>query len=122
MKNRNQNSDYSGNIGGNGKIYYYEIGDSLKTYVNDWGRTRIGRGAIVIICSDGLDRGYPEVLAKAMDDLSRLSYRILWMNPHKGDAQNFEPNTLGMIVADPFIDEVFSGHNLKSLEDKQNII
>ena len=56
-------------------------------------------------------------LAKAMDDLSRLSYRILWMNPHKGDGQNFEPNTLGMIVADPFIDEVFSGHNLKSLEE-----
>jgi uncharacterized protein with von Willebrand factor type A (vWA) domain len=93
------------------------IGDSLKTYVKDWGRTRIGRGAIVIICSDGLDRGYPEVLAKAMDDLSHLSYRILWMNPHKGDSQNFEPNTLGMIVADPFIDEVFSGHNLKSLEE-----
>ena len=92
------------------------IGDSLKSYVRDWGRTRIGRGAIVIICSDGLDRGYPEVLAKAMEDLSRLSYRILWMNPHKGDAKNFEPNTLGMIVADPFIDEVFSGHNLKSLE------
>ena len=38
------------------------------------------------------------------------------MNPHKGDEANFKPNSLGMMVADPFIDEIFSGHNLASLE------
>lgn len=93
------------------------IGDCLGRFVKDWGRSRIGRGAIVIICSDGLDRGSPEILAKAMEDLSRLAHRIVWMNPHKGDVEKFAPSSLGMIVADPFIDEVFSGHNLKSLEE-----
>ena len=93
------------------------IGESLKTFIKDWGRSRIGRGAIVVICSDGLDRGGPEILAKAMEDLSRLAHRILWINPHKGDVEKFAPNTMAMIVADPFIDEVFSGHNLKSLEE-----
>jgi uncharacterized protein with von Willebrand factor type A (vWA) domain len=71
----------------------------------------------VVICSDGLDRGDPRILFEAMERLSRLSYRILWMNPHKGDQLNFKPNTMGMIVADPFIDQIVSGHNLNSLKD-----
>lgn len=93
------------------------IGDSITTFIKQWGRTRIGRGAIVIICSDGLDRGEPAVLAKSMEDLSRIAYRVVWMNPHRGDSEKFVPSSLGMIVADPFIDEVVSGHNLKSLEE-----
>ena len=51
-----------------------------------------------------------------MEKLSRLCHRIVWMNPHKGDEANFKPNSLGMMVADPFIDEIYSGHNLASLE------
>lgn len=93
-----------------------QIGNSIRTYIKDWGRSRIGRGSIVVICSDGLDRGNPEILSKAMEDLSRLSHRILWMNPHKADLQNYQPNTLGMMVSAPYIDEIVSGHNLKSLE------
>jgi uncharacterized protein with von Willebrand factor type A (vWA) domain len=94
-----------------------QIGDSINSYVKNWGRTRIGRNAIVVICSDGLDRGSPEVLSKAMEDLSRLTYRILWMNPHKADSLDYQPSTMGMMVAAPFIDEIVSGHNLKSLEE-----
>lgn len=94
-----------------------QIGDSIRTYVKDWGRSRVGRGSIVVICSDGLDRGDPEVLSKAMEDLSRLTYRVFWMNPHKLDVLNYQPNTLGMMVSAPFVDEVVSGHNLKSLEE-----
>lgn len=94
-----------------------QIGDSISRYTKDWGRSRFGRGSIVVICSDGLDRGSPEVLSKAMEHLSRLSYRIFWMNPHKGEMPNYQPNTLGMMVAAPYIDEIVSGHNLKSLEE-----
>jgi hypothetical protein len=93
------------------------IGDSLHTFVRDWGRRGMSRGAIVVICSDGLDRGDPAVLANAMERLSRLSHRIVWMNPHKGDDSNFQPNSLGMIVAAPYIDLILSGHNLRSLEE-----
>lgn len=94
-----------------------QIGDSISSYVKKWGRSRIGRNSIVVICSDGLDRGNPEILSKAMESLSRLTYRIFWMNPHKADTHNYQPNTMGMMVAAPYIDEIVSGHNLKSLEE-----
>ena len=92
------------------------IGDSLDTFVRDWGRRGICRGGVVVICSDGLDRGDPAVLSVAMERLSRLSHRVVWMNPHKGDSVAFKPSTLGMMVAAPHIDLMLSGHDLSSLE------
>ena len=93
------------------------IGESLAKFVQESRRARLGRGAIVVICSDGLDQGEPQVLDKAMQTLSRLAHRVIWVNPHKGDSEEFIPNTLGMIVANPYIDKVYSGHNYKSIED-----
>ena len=92
------------------------IGDSLREFTREARRSRLGRGAIVVICSDGLDRGEPQALAESMESLSRIAHRVIWVNPHKGDVVEYVPATLGMIVADPFIDEVHSGHNLASLE------
>ncbi|GAA1796158.1 VWA domain-containing protein [Planosporangium flavigriseum] len=94
-----------------------QIGDSLAEFVRDWGRRGVCRGGIVVICSDGLDRGDPQVLATAMERLARLSHRVVWLNPHKGDNRNFQPSTLGMMVVAPHIDALLSGHNLHSLEE-----
>ncbi len=93
------------------------IGASLDAFVKDWGRRGLCRGGIVVICSDGLDRGDPDVLAAAMERLARLSHRVVWMNPHKGDNQDFRPSTLGMMVAAPHVDLILSGHDLSSLEE-----
>jgi uncharacterized protein len=93
------------------------IGQSLDTFVRQWGRRGLGRGGVVVICSDGLDRGDPEVLALAMERLARLCHRIVWLNPHKGDNRDFRPSTLGMMVAAPHIDLLLSGHDLASLEE-----
>jgi uncharacterized protein len=93
------------------------IGDSIAAFVRDWGRRGLCRGGIVVICSDGLDRGDPAVLATAMERLSRLSHRTVWMNPHKGDAVGWQPSTLGMMVAHPHVDLMLSGHDLRSLEE-----
>jgi uncharacterized protein with von Willebrand factor type A (vWA) domain len=93
------------------------IGDSLDTFVRGWGRRGICRGGIVVICSDGLDRGDPAVLAGAMERLARLSHRVVWLNPHKGNDEAFRPSTLGMMVAAPHVDLLLSGHDLRSLED-----
>jgi uncharacterized protein len=98
------------------------IGDSLDAFVRGWGRRGTSRGAIVVICSDGLDRGDPAVLAGAMERLGRLSHRIVWMNPHKGDAADFRPSTLGMMVAAPHIDLLLSGHDLRSLEELATLL
>jgi uncharacterized protein len=92
------------------------IGDCLDVFVRDWARRGLCRGGIVVICSDGLDRGDPAVLASAMERLGRLSHRLVWLNPHKGDNKDFRPSTLGMMVAAPHIDLLLSGHDLASLE------
>jgi len=88
------------------------IGDSLDTFVRDWGRRGVCRGGIVVVCSDGLDRGDPQVLATAMERLRRLCHRVVWMNPHKG-----AKSSLGMMVAAPHVDLLVSGHSLHSLEE-----
>lgn len=93
------------------------IGESLDTFVRDWGRRGMSRGGIVVICSDGLDCGDPSTLDAALQRLSRLSHRIVWLNPHVGDQRDFVPSTLGMMVAAPYVDELLSGHDLASLEE-----
>ncbi len=98
------------------------IGDSLDAFVKGFARRGLSRGAIVVICSDGLDRGDPAVLAHAMERLARLSHRIVWMNPHKGDDADFRPSTLGMMVAAPHVDLLLSGHDLASLEELAELL
>ena len=93
------------------------IGDAIAAFVKESRRSRLGRGAIVVICSDGLDQGEPQALDKAMQTLSRLAHKVIWVNPHKGDNEDYKPNTIGMIIADPYIDKIYSGHNYKSLEE-----
>lgn len=90
------------------------IGQSLDTFIKN--QKGLARGSVVIICSDGLDRGDPEVLAAAMERLARLAHRVVWLNPHRGDIHDFQPNTLGMMVAAPHIDHLLSCHDLASLE------
>ncbi|HKN40179.1 MAG TPA: VWA domain-containing protein, partial [Acidimicrobiia bacterium] len=94
-----------------------KIGASLDLFVRTWGRRGLCRGAIVVICSDGLERGHPELLETAMERLARLSHRIVWMNPLKGDNEAFRPRTVGMLAALPYIDLLLSGHDLSSLEE-----
>jgi uncharacterized protein with von Willebrand factor type A (vWA) domain len=93
------------------------IGASLDTFVRGHGRRGLARGGVVVVCSDGLDRGDPAVLATAVERLSRLCHRLVWMNPHKGDDANFRPSTLGMMVVAPHVDLMLSGHDLSSLEE-----
>jgi uncharacterized protein len=98
------------------------IGESLDAFVRDWGRRGLCRGGVVVICSDGLDRGDPDVLATAMERLSRLCRTIVWLNPHKGNDAQFRPSTLGMMVAAPHIDVLLSGHDLHSLEELATLL
>jgi len=92
------------------------IGDCLEEFVKRWARRGITRGGIVVICSDGLDRGDPERLEHALEQLSRLSHRLVWLNPHYRDGTDAPPNTLAMLVAEPYIDTMMSGRDLASLE------
>jgi uncharacterized protein with von Willebrand factor type A (vWA) domain len=98
------------------------IGESLDEFVRRYARRGMARGGIVVICSDGLDRGDPAVLDGALDRLERLSHRIVWLNPLKGDDEHYSPGSLGMSVALPHLDAVWSGHTLESLEAFANAL
>ncbi|HEX3298886.1 MAG TPA: VWA domain-containing protein [Actinomycetota bacterium] len=91
------------------------IGESLKSLLDGWSQRAALRGAVVVLCSDGLERGDPELLRAQMARLRRLAYRVVWANPLKGSAR-YEPLARGMAAALPSVDVFLSGHNLESLE------
>jgi hypothetical protein len=91
------------------------IGESLKTLLDGWSQRAALRGAVVVLCSDGLERGDPELLRAQMARMRRLAHRVVWANPLKGSPR-YEPLARGMSAALPSIDVFLSGHNLESLE------
>lgn len=97
------------------------IGESLAAYVTRWGKYRFNRGAMVIICSDGLERGEPDRLAWAMRRLSRQARTVIWVNPLAGDPK-FQPLARGLVAALPFVDELVAGHNIQGLEDLARVL
>jgi uncharacterized protein with von Willebrand factor type A (vWA) domain len=92
------------------------LGDTVKEFVDRWGQRGIARGAVVVILSDGWDRGDVAVLAEQMMRLSRLAYKVIWVNPLKA-APDYQPLARGMAAALPYVDEFLSGHNFESLEE-----
>jgi uncharacterized protein with von Willebrand factor type A (vWA) domain len=91
------------------------IGESLKTLLDGWSQRAALRGAVVVLCSDGLERGDPALLRAQMARLRRLAHRVVWANPLKGSPR-YEPLARGMAAALPSVDVFLSGHNLESLE------
>jgi uncharacterized protein with von Willebrand factor type A (vWA) domain len=91
------------------------IGESLKSLLDGWSQRAALRGAVVVLCSDGLERGDPDLLRRQMARLRRLAYRVVWANPLKGSPR-YEPLARGMAAALPSVDVFLSGHNLESLE------
>jgi uncharacterized protein with von Willebrand factor type A (vWA) domain len=89
------------------------IGASLSTLNREYGR-RIGRGAVVVILSDGWDRGDPDELAREMGRLRRSAHRVIWLNPLKA-APGYEPLARGMAAALPETDHFLAGNSLASL-------
>jgi uncharacterized protein with von Willebrand factor type A (vWA) domain len=92
------------------------IGDVLKVFNFQWARRVLGRGAVVLIISDGWDRGEPELLRHEMARLQRSCHRLIWLNPLLG-SPDYEPLTQGMQAALPFVDDLLPVHNLASLDD-----
>ena len=91
------------------------IGASLNAFLRGWSRHGFVRGAVVVICSDGLERGDPDLLAAQMRRLARLASTIVWVNPLKGDP-GYAPVVRGMRAALPSIDHLVAGDSLGSLE------
>src|SRR5439155_9326936 len=91
------------------------LGDGLRDFNDAWGIRGMARGAIVVILSDGWDRGEPDALAEQMARLSRVAHKIVWVNPLKA-SPGYAPLAQGMAAALPYVDEFVEGHSLAALE------
>jgi len=91
------------------------LGDDLKTFNDEWGQRGMARGAIVVILSDGWDRGDPAVLDEQMTRLHRVAHKVVWVNPLKV-TPGYAPLARGMAAALPHVDAFVEGHSLEAIE------
>jgi len=97
------------------------IGDALRTFNRRWRRQVLGRGAVVVVMSDGWDRGGVEMLREEMARLQRCCHRLIWMNPLLGQV-GYQPVTIGMEAALPYVDDFVAAHNLASLHSLAELL
>jgi uncharacterized protein with von Willebrand factor type A (vWA) domain len=92
------------------------IGDALADFNRHWARRVLGHGAVVLIVSDGWDRGDPVQLTAELIHLRRTAHRLIWLNPLLG-SDGYQPLTRGMAAALPYCDDFLAAHNLQALDD-----
>ena len=92
------------------------IGPALTRFLDEHGRRGIARGAVVVIVSDGWEIGDPAEVGRAMQRLSRLAHRVIWVNPRSAAAE-YAPLVGGMAAALPHVDTFLSGHSVDALQD-----
>jgi uncharacterized protein with von Willebrand factor type A (vWA) domain len=92
------------------------LGESLRAFLDRWGQRGAARTAVVVIFSDGWERGGAELLGEQAQRLRRLVYAVIWVNPHKGK-DGFTPETAGMLAALPHVDALVAGHSAAALAD-----
>jgi uncharacterized protein with von Willebrand factor type A (vWA) domain len=97
------------------------IGEVVKTFNYDWGRRVLGQGAVVLIISDGWDRGDVDLLEREMSRLQLSCQRLIWLNPLLG-SPSYEPLTRGIQAALPYVDDFMPVHNLASLEQLGHLL
>ncbi len=91
------------------------LGEALRQFNDRWGTGGMARGAVVVVLSDGWDRGDPAVLGEEMARMARVAHRVVWVNPLKA-TPGYAPLVRGMAAALPYVDEFMEGHSLASLE------
>jgi uncharacterized protein with von Willebrand factor type A (vWA) domain len=91
------------------------LGADLKDFLDRYGQRGTARGAVVVIASDGWERGETALLAEQMARLRRLAWRVVWVNPHKA-RDGYQPITAGMAAALPYVDDFVAGHSLAAYE------
>jgi hypothetical protein len=97
------------------------LGEGLKAFNDRYGQRGMARGAIVVILSDGWERGDPDVMAEQMCRLSRVAHKVIWVNPLKA-SPGYAPLARGMAAALPYIDEFVEGHSLAALQELAQVI
>lgn len=97
------------------------LGDGLQVFMDRWGRRGLARGAVVVIFSDGWERGDAALLGEQMQRLARVAHRVVWVNPHVGK-QGYLPVQQGIVAALPFVDDLVAGHSLATFADLIEVV
>jgi uncharacterized protein with von Willebrand factor type A (vWA) domain len=97
------------------------LGEGLRTFNDTWGIRGMARGAVVVVLSDGWDRGAPDLLAEQMARLARVAYKVIWVNPLKA-SPGYAPLAQGMAAALPYVDAFVEGHSLAALEELAEVM
>ena len=90
------------------------LGEAIGSYNDEWGQRGMSRGSIVVVLSDGWDRGDPDEMDLQMQRLARTAHKVVWVNPLKA-SPGYEPIARGMAAALPHVDTFLEGHCLDSL-------
>ncbi|HEU5471698.1 MAG TPA: VWA domain-containing protein [Actinophytocola sp.] len=91
------------------------LGETLRAFLDRWGQRGVARRAVVVLFSDGWERGDAGLLGEQMARLRRLAHRVLWVNPHAG-RDGYAPVQSGIVAALPHVDRLLAGHSLATLE------
>lgn len=97
------------------------LGEALRAFLDLWGQRGTARQAVVVLASDGWERGDAAPLGEQMARLARLAHRVVWVNPHKGK-DGFAPITAGMLAALPHVDDLVAGHSIVALRALAEVI
>jgi uncharacterized protein with von Willebrand factor type A (vWA) domain len=97
------------------------LGETLRVFLDLWGQRGMARGAVVVVFSDGWERGDAELLGEQMARLQRIAHRVIWVNPHRGKA-GYEPLQGGVVAALPHCDDFLAGHSLATFADLTEVI
>jgi len=97
------------------------LGEALKAFLDRWGQRGMARGAVVVVCSDGWERGGVELLADQMRRLHSLAHRVVWVNPHRGK-DGYLPVQQGIVVSLPHCDSCVAGHTLRTFDELAEVV
>jgi uncharacterized protein with von Willebrand factor type A (vWA) domain len=97
------------------------LGEVMRAFVDRWGQRGAARRAVVVVFSDGWERGETDLLGVQMQRLARLAHKVVWINPHAGK-DGYAPVQGGIVAALPYLDELLAGHSLATLEELLEVI
>ena len=97
------------------------LGETLRIFMDRWGQRGLARGSVVVVFSDGWERGDPSLLAEQMARLHRIAHRVVWVNPHRGKS-GYEAVQQGVLAALPHVDDFVAGHSLATYADLTEVI
>ncbi|SFC89128.1 hypothetical protein SAMN04487968_11391 [Nocardioides terrae] len=97
------------------------LGETLKVFLERWGRRGMARGAVVVVFSDGWERGDVSLLAEQSRQLGRVAHRLIWVNPHRGK-DGYEPLQAGVQAVLPYVDDFVAGHSLATYATLMEVI